>query len=217
MRLPAATLVVRLALPPSETIDGLLLVIVTGVATARAPSPGSARRSSRSTAEPGATLTRPIPGSGARLTPIGAATTIGVLSASELCPTTTWNSRRVPANSSVSVAVPAAPVMRSSDSIRLPAGTNAVVPTSDATAGLLLVTVTGVGVSDRRWQQQDADCCARAGGRERLADERQAGNADADRLRQDERCVARRRRSDEHADRADRGAGADGERDEAIL
>ena len=91
-------------------------------------------------------MTRPIPGSGARLTPVGAATTIGVLLGVGADPTTTWNSRRVPANSSVSVAVPALPVDRSSDSMRLPAGTNAVVPTTDATAGLLLVTVTGVGV-----------------------------------------------------------------------
>src|SRR5207344_240035 len=95
-------------------------------------------------AAPGEPNTRPIDGFGTTVTPTGAAVTGGVLPGVGSRPTTIVSSRRMPAASMTSVAVPAVPVVIWRSTICWPARTTA--PAATATIALLLL-VTDTGVS----------------------------------------------------------------------
>src|SRR5687768_7232936 len=140
-RSPALITSVVVAPLPTLTTAGLLLVTVTAVSAERGV------RSNRTpsvavTGLPAAAITRPIPGDGTTETPIAGATVTADVLDDGCSPTMTVNSWRTPSTSSVSVALPPAPVTMSMGATRLPVAIDTVALTTRTTVGSLLVTVT---------------------------------------------------------------------------
>src|SRR3954462_1317785 len=124
--------------PTTRATFGLLLLTVTSVAVAA----GFARMATLNTdCPPGAANKRPPDGGGTSTIPTGAASVGGAASSAGL-PTTIVNWMMSLPTWNVRVAVPGAPVTMAIVAVFAPCAIT-IGPETDATAGLLLVTVTG--------------------------------------------------------------------------